>query len=126
MAQTHNYTIETTGADNSSQNCIGERSHRAYGNTVRCLLYSSSIGAEFWSHALMHSWYILNRTYHIAIKRTPYEAWGGHKPDLKHMRTFGILVTVKKQGNRPSKGHPHVYHDFLPLFHQNRKEHRIL
>ena len=54
--------------------------------------------------------FIINRTYHTAIKKTPYEAWGDHKPDLKHMRTFGTPVTVKKPGNCPSKGHPHVYH----------------
>ena len=46
MAQTFGYSIETTGADNSSQNGRGERPHRTYGNMVRCLLYSSSIGAE--------------------------------------------------------------------------------
>ena len=55
MAQQFGYSIETTGADNSSQNGRGERPHWTHGNMVRCLLYSSSIGAEFWSDALMHS-----------------------------------------------------------------------
>ena len=73
-------------------------------------LYSSSIGVEFWSNALMHSCYILNWTYHKAIKKTPYETWGGHKLDLKHMHAFGTLVTVKKPDNQPSKGYPLVYH----------------
>ena len=52
----------------------------------------------------------------MAIKQTPYEAWGGNKPDLKHMRTFGTLVTVKKSGCRPSKGRPHVYHGIFLHF----------
>ena len=117
MAQKYGYTIGTTaGADNSLQNGRGERPHRTYGNVVCCLLYSSSVGAEFWSDTLVHSCYILNRTYHTAIKKTPYEAWGGHKPDLKHMRTFETPVTVKKPGIRPSKGHPHVYHGIFLRF----------
>ena len=116
LAQQHNYTVKTTGADSYSQNGIGDLPHRMYENMVRCLLYSSSLGTEFRSDALMHSCYILNQTYHTATKQTPYEAWGGNKPDLKHMRTFGTPVTVKKPGHRPSKGHPHVYHGIFLRF----------
>ena len=116
MAQQFGYSIETAGANNSSQNGRRERPHRTYGNMVRCLVYSSSLSAEFGSDTLMHSCYIFHRTYHTAIKQTPYEAWGGHKPNLKHMRSFGIPVTVKKLDHHPSKGHPHVHHGIFLRF----------
>ena len=56
------------------------------------------------------------------MKQTPYEAWGAHKSDLKHMGTFGTPVTVKKSGHLLSKGHPHVYHGIFLQFTGTSKD----
>ena len=69
----------------------------------------------------MHACHILNHNFHTTIKKTPYEAWGDHKPDLKHMQTFGTPGTVKKSDIRPLKGHPHVYHGIFLCFTRTAK-----
>ena len=55
---TAGYILEPTGAGNSSQNGKGERPHRTLANMVLCLLYSSSLGAEFWSDAIQYAYYL--------------------------------------------------------------------
>ena len=61
----------------------------------------------------MHACYLVKRTYHKGIKKTPEESWGGHQPDLTHTQMFGTPVTVKKLGNHPFKTHPLIYHDIF-------------
>jgi hypothetical protein len=117
----HGYILETTGPDASSQNGRGERPHRTLANMVRCMLYSASLGAEFWADALVHATYLYNRTYHDAIGKTPQEAWTGAIPDLRHIRTFGSSVTVRNPGRRPTKGDPHCYHGVFLRFTSTTK-----
>jgi hypothetical protein len=112
----HGYLLETTGPDASSQNGRGERPHRTLANMVRCMLYSASLGAEFWADALVHATYLYNRTYHRTIGKTPHEAWTDKIPDLRHIRTFGSSVTVRKPGRRPTKNDPHCYHGIFLRF----------
>jgi hypothetical protein len=106
----HGYLLETTGPDASSQNGRGKRPHRMLTNMVCCMLYSASLGAEFWADALTHAAYLYNRTLHDSIGKTPEEAWTGHVPDIRHIRRFGSSVTVRKPGRRPTKADPHCYH----------------
>jgi hypothetical protein len=74
------------------------------------MLYGASLGAEFWADALVYAGYLYNRTYHTAVGKTPFEAWNGTQPDMRHIRTFGTSVTVKNPGRRPTKDDPHCYH----------------
>ena len=69
-------------------------------NMMHCLLYSSNLGSEFWSDALLYAAYIYNRTHHKAIDKTPYKAWTGKQPSIKHIRTFGTPVIVRETGMR--------------------------
>ena len=110
------YILEPIGADNSSQNGKGERPHRTLANMVRCLLYSSSLGTEFWSDAIQCACYLYNRVYHKEIKMTPYKRWSGRVPNMKHIGTLGTPVTVKISDDSPSKGHPHIYHGIFLRF----------
>ena len=112
----YKYSLETTGADTSSQNGRGERPHRTLANMVRCLLYSSTLGTEFWSDALVYATYLYNRSHHSELGTTPFQAWTGHPPSIKHLRTFGTPVTVKEPGNRLNKLHPHAYHGLFLRF----------
>ena len=48
--------------------------------------------------------YILNRSPTKSLSgMTPYEAWFGRKPGIKHLRTFGYVAYVKKVGPGISK-----------------------
>ena len=117
----HGYLLETTGPDASSQNGRGKRPHRTLANMVRCMLYSSSLGSEFWADALVHAAYLYNHTYHTSIGKTPHEAWTGSTPDLRHIRTFSSSVTVRKPGRRPMKNDPHCYHGIFLRFTSTTK-----
>jgi hypothetical protein len=117
----HGYLLETTGPDASSQNGRGERPHRMLANMVRCMLYSASLGAEFWADALVHAAYLYNRTFHRSTGKTSHEAWTGQIPDLKHIGTFGSSVTVQKPGRQPTKNDPHCYHGIFLCFTSTNK-----
>ena len=112
----HNYTVEPTGADNSSQNGRGERPHRTFANMMRCMLYSSNLGSEFWSDALLYAAYIYNRTHHSAIGKTPHEAWTGKIPSVKHIKAFGTPVIARKTGTRATKIDPHAFNGIFLRF----------
>ena len=53
------------------------------------MLHGAGLGSEYWSYAITHAVYLINRQPHSALKMTPYEALTGHQPQLNHLRTFG-------------------------------------
>ena len=71
------YGVFQSAADASFQNGIVERPHRALKERMRCMLYASRLGTEFWADALLHCTWLYNQTYHSAIKMTPYQAYTG-------------------------------------------------
>jgi hypothetical protein len=99
MAANHNFIVETTAPDASSENGLGERPHCTLKEKVRCLLYTVGLGVEFWSNALLNAVWLYNRTYHSSIERTPYEVWTSHKPCLDRLVTFRSKITVRKAKN---------------------------
>ena len=107
-----NYTLETTGAGNSSQNGLAERPHRTLGNMIRAALLNSNLPQKFWSDALVHSTFLKNRLPHAAFmyKSTPYTELTGNKPDLKQLKIFGTPITTRKPGLRSVKLDTHTYH----------------
>ena len=108
-----NYTVETTGADSPSQNGGVEKWNDTLAVTLRALLYGAGLTAKFWSAALLHAAYLHNRRVHSVTQKTPFEAWYGIQPDLKHLKMFGSRVCVKRTGHRRSKLDRH---DFPGIF----------
>lgn len=109
MLHKFNYRVEATGADSPSQNGGAERWNRTFAVTVHTLLYGAGLDAKYWSAALQHAVYLHNRRVHSATGMTPYEGWWGVKPDLRHLRTFGSRVCVKKPGARSAKLDRHSF-----------------
>ena len=107
------YIVESTGADSPSQNGAVEIWNQHLANTVRILLYSAALPAQYWSAALLHAVYIHNRRVHTRLNVTPFEAWNGEKPNLKRLKLFGSRVCVKRTGHRRAKLDRH---DFRGLF----------
>ncbi len=103
MLKEFNYKVEPTGADSPSQNGGVERFNQMLGTMTRALLYKASLQAEYWSYALVHLVYLLNRLVHSHTKHTPYEALSGSKPNLSHLREFGSRVCVRCTGTRCAK-----------------------
>ena len=109
--QLADYTIETTGADNSSQNGLAERPHQTLANMVRTGLENAGLHFKFWSDALLHAVFVKNRLPHQAFnhKCTPYEKLTGTPPDLSKLRIFGSRVVCRKPGRRSPKISKHSY-----------------
>ena len=82
------YALETTGADNSSQNGKVERPHQTLANMMRSALTDSGLSNRFWSDAIIHSVFIKNRLPHAMFhhKSTPYTELTGSKPNLNALR----------------------------------------
>ena len=49
----------------------------------------------FWLHAIKTTIYLVNHSPTSTLHdKTPFEAWTGEKPNIKHLRTFGELGYV--------------------------------
>ena len=103
MLKEEGFLLEMTGADASAQNAIAESPNKYLGNMMRCVLHAADLGPEYWSFALIHAAFIKNRVPHSYIKKTPFEALTGTKPNLSNLRTFGCRIFAKKPGKRPVK-----------------------
>ena len=63
----------------------------------RCLLTQGNVSKEFWPYAVMAAAHIRNRCYNKRLKKTPYQAMTGRKPNLSNMRIFGSKCFAYKQ-----------------------------
>jgi hypothetical protein len=97
------YIMEPTASDASYQNGIAERPNRTFGDMMRSLLYGAGLGPEYSSWALVHALYLRNRIPHRSLPTTPYEAYTGNRPNLKHIRVFGSPIIALQPGRRPGK-----------------------
>ena len=82
------------------------------------MLYAARLGVEFWADALIHATSLYNRTYHSAVKMTPFEAYTGRVPVLDNLITFGSKITLKKLGEQQTMFHIWSY-DGIFLGYQN-------
>jgi deoxyuridine 5'-triphosphate nucleotidohydrolase len=108
MCKESGFILQPTASDASFQNGVAERPNRSYGDMMRSMLYDARLGPEYWSWALLHAVYLKNRLPHRAIGVTPYKAYTGKKPDLKHLRIFGCPVVNRLPGRRPAKLDSHT------------------
>ena len=109
----YRYTVEPTGADSPSQNGAVEIYNDKFGIKTRTLLYGSGLPAKYWSSALCHSVFLHNRLVHNETRKTPFEGYFGHKPDLSRLKVFGSRVCVKQPGERAGKLD---HNDFVGIF----------
>ena len=103
MVVKNDFVLELTGAAASAQNAHAESHNRYLANMMRCLLHSADLGSEYWSFALIHAAYVKNRIPHTFIRKTPYEALTGSKPNITNLRTFGCRVFVRKPNIKKAK-----------------------
>ena len=62
---------------------------------VRCMLDDAGLSKKYWAFAVSVAVYLKNRTpTRSVVGKTPYEAWHGRQPSLKHLRVFGCLAFV--------------------------------
>lgn len=70
-------------------NGIAERLNRSIGEGIRAML-SNIAEKRLWAEAVHTFVYTKNRLFHGSVcGQTPYKAFHGYKPTLKHLRLFG-------------------------------------
>jgi hypothetical protein len=83
----HKSCVETP-----QQNHMVERKHQHILNVGRALLYQSKLPASYWSYALLHAAFIINRvTSPTLSNKSPYELLRNKVPDIDSFKVFGSL-----------------------------------
>ena len=113
MAHDHGYNITSTTPNASHQNGLVEKPHWTLKEQIWCMLYKVRLGVEFWSDVFLHATWLYNRTYHNAVKMTPFEAYTGRVPALDSLITFCTKITTKKSSDWPTTFHPWTYDGIL-------------
>ena len=86
------------------QNGVVKRRNQSVVEMARCLLKSMQVPGRFWGEAVTVAVYLLNRAPTKSLNgKTPFEAWFGKKPGVRHLRTFGCMAYAKKLGPGVSK-----------------------
>ena len=86
---------ETTAAYNPEQNGKAERDNRTIVESARTMIIAKNLPLTLWAEAINCAVYVLNRTVWTIGAVTPYEAWTGKIPNLKHLRIFGSDADVR-------------------------------
>ncbi|MCP4490581.1 MAG: DDE-type integrase/transposase/recombinase, partial [Gammaproteobacteria bacterium] len=85
----HHLTVPKT----PEQYGVAERLNRTLVEMVRAMLGDSKMQKKFWAEALSTAVYLKNRSPSAAVdKKTPFEAYYGHKPGVKHLKAFGCAA----------------------------------
>jgi transposase InsO family protein len=89
---THGIQHEFTAVDTSQQNGVAERHIGAVMNAARSMRLAANLPATMWGEACKTAVYVRNRSPVSTVDgRTPFEAFTGKKPVVKHLRRFGCL-----------------------------------
>lgn len=95
-------TSEKSAPYTPEQNGFIERDNRTIVESARTMIHAKSLPVNLWEEAVKTAVYVLNRSVWSKNSVTPYEAWVGKTPDLKHLRIFGseAFVHIPKQFTR--------------------------
>ena len=90
---------ELTCVGTSHQNGVAERAIGIVFAIARTLIVDASLPAEFWGEAVITAVYLRNRLPCSANPGniSPFEARYGRRPDLRHLRPFGVSAFVRIQ-----------------------------
>jgi hypothetical protein len=87
---------QLTAAYTPQQNGVVERRNQTVVGMARSLLKAKGVPGEFWGEAVTTAVYLLNRGVTKSVDgKTPFEAWHGRRPSVKHLRVFGCVAHVK-------------------------------
>lgn len=99
---------ERTIRGTSLMNGVAERANRTIMDMARSCLHSSSLKSNSWCFAAEFAAYTHNYISTTANldDKTPYELWTSRKPDVSHLRIFGVpcYSLVSNQGKENERG----------------------
>ncbi|CAM9893717.1 unnamed protein product, partial [Heterosigma akashiwo] len=117
-ASAHGIRVLPTGRANPNGNALAESSIKVVcQQKMRASLHATQLSDSYWSEALLHSAETANCVPKTGLSNriSPYESCYGHRPALRHLRTFGSsCYAYKPRGRRPGKlSHRGILHKLL-------------
>jgi transposase InsO family protein len=83
----------TSCVETPQQNGIVERKYQHILSTCRAIMFQSAIPIVFWSYAISHSVYLINRLPSLKLHNiSPYELLYGKKPYFSSLKVFCCLM----------------------------------
>jgi transposase InsO family protein len=83
---------QLTVAYSPQQNGVAERRNKTICEMARSMLTEKEMLVIFWAEAASTAVYLQNRCFTTSvIRKTPFEAFTGRKPGVKHLKVFGCL-----------------------------------
>ncbi|KAL4319314.1 hypothetical protein GQ457_18G017080 [Hibiscus cannabinus] len=108
------------------QNGVCERRNRTVLEMARCILFEKHLPKLFWAEVVATDVYLLNMLATKAVDgKTPFEAWFGSKPSVKHLRVFGSICYSHISANMRSKLDERAWRGIFVGYSSQSKGHRI-
>jgi len=90
--ESHGILHQKSCVETPQQNGRVERKHQYILNVGRALLYQSKLPASYWSYALLHDVFLINRIpTHSLQGQSPYYVLHEKLPDINTFKVFGYL-----------------------------------
>lgn len=104
------------------QNGPSERLNRSLTIIARSILLATKLPARFWGFAVQTAYYLRNRMLIRPEGKSLEEAFTGHKPSTRHLRTFGCIayaniLSVNREKLEPTS-HKTILVGYLPTSKQ--------
>ncbi|KAK8934097.1 hypothetical protein KSP39_PZI014574 [Platanthera zijinensis] len=95
---------QLTAAYSPQQNGVAERKNLTIMNMARSMVKEKGLPKMFWAEGVQCAVYLLNRCPTKSVKfMTPFQAWSGWKPSVKHLRIFGCVAHAHIPDQRRKK-----------------------
>jgi len=86
------------------QNLVVERKHQHILNVARCIMFHSNIPKQFWSYAICHAVFIINRIpFAVMDFKIPYKLLYKRKLDMSVFKVFGCVCFASTITNNRNK-----------------------
>lgn len=97
----------TTCVETPQQNAIVERKHQHVISVARALLFQAHLPVTFWSYAVAHAVYLINRLpTPVLDNKCPFQILYNTVPDLTNLKIFGTLCFVSTLTSHRKKFDP--------------------
>jgi len=89
------------------QNARVERKHQHILNVGKALLFQSKLPSSYWSYAILHAVFLINRiTNPIIQNQSPFQVLYNKLPDISSFKVFGCLCYASSLQVHRTKLHP--------------------